>query len=250
MSRTVPMFRTFVLHAERLENDDVWDATLELLRSLEERDGRATVFVHPYTATIAGADIAARIATLLDRGHEIGQHTHFYAWRPDIPAPRKKPPTDLSAENVVRCLDRDREFLLAAGADPQGFTSGGWVMTEAIRPWLARNGFRYDCSVRSFRLPYGNESTAGGEHWTTPSMESGVVSLPTTSTLRGAVRSALLHRPPGASAPGFRYDLAYTHDYDLGSRRPRIASHLLVRMWGEGPWRTAGELTDLVTSPA
>ena len=238
-------FRSLALHAERLERNDVWDATLALLESLEARAGRATLFVHPYSAIMNGADLAPRISELLKRGHEIGQHTHFYAWRPGEAPSSGKPPVDLSDENVVRCLDRDREYLLAAGAVPTGFTSGAWVIADAVVPWLARNGFRYDCSVRSFDLPYANDTTAAGGGRTTVRVQDGVVLLPTSAPLRRAVRGALLHKASEVSGPGFRYDLAYTHDYDLTRRRSRAAARLLVGAWTRGPWRTAGELAEL-----
>lgn len=131
-----------------------------------------TLFVHPSSAIVAGADLAPRISGLMDRGHEIAQHTHFYEWREGVQPPPGKPASDLSVENVRRCLERDRSYLRAAGAEPVGFTSGvgdcsrGRSVARSIRVRLRlqRPGLRAPICQRPRRL-------LGG--WTAPASTTG-----------------------------------------------------------------------------
>ena len=129
--------RGLVLHAERLERDDVWAAVSDALGALERRDGRATLFVHPCSAIVAGADLGDRIRALLGRGHEVAQHTHFYASGLYV----GRPADDLSEVNVLACLERDRDYLLRSGADPRGFTAGAWRESGSPQDGWKRQDF-------------------------------------------------------------------------------------------------------------
>jgi peptidoglycan/xylan/chitin deacetylase (PgdA/CDA1 family) len=205
-----------------------------LLRSLENAGGRATLFVHPFWAIRAGNDLGPRIRELLDRGHEVGQHTHFY----EADRTSGKPGSLLTDENVRRCLERDLKYLRARGADPRGFVAGGWAIHPEAMRWLAQHGFTYDCTVRSFVLKYDSAWTAPGDGWTAPKRDSGVLRLPTTGTLAEAV----LGRARTVDAGALRYVLTYVHDYDLERPAHRIAAGALVMRWRGGPWATAAEL--------
>lgn len=226
--------RCLTLHAERLEVEGVWSRASWLLRSLEAAGGRATVFVHPFWAIRSGVDLEPRIRELLDRGHEIGQHTHFYEPHGAL----GKPETLLTDENVRRCLERDLDYLRQRGADPRGFVAGGWAVHPEAMRWLEERGFAYDCTVRSFTLKYENASAAPGEGWTVPRWEGDVLRLPTTGTLAGAV----LGRARAIDTGAVRYVLAYVHDYDLRRTFRTVAAHALVRRWRRGPWATAAQL--------
>ena len=164
--------RAFVLHAERLHVAPVWRRTSALLSRLERYEARATLFVHPYEAIEAGVDIGPRIRELLARGHEIAQHTHFYEERDS--GTSGKPRTDLDPRNIGRCLDRDLANLRAMGADPNGFTSGGWAVQPTVETWLADNGFGYDCSFRSFELGYENPAADAGGGYDAPALSGGI----------------------------------------------------------------------------
>jgi peptidoglycan/xylan/chitin deacetylase (PgdA/CDA1 family) len=227
-------FRCLTLHAEHLEVDGVWNHTSRLLRSLENAGGRATLFVHPFWAIRAGKDLEPRIRELLDRGHEIGQHTHFY--EPD--GASEKPAGLFTDENVRRCLERDLEYLRAIGADPRGFVAGGWAIHPEAMRWLDERDFAYDCTVRSFALKYENAWAAPGEGWTAPKRDGGLLRFPTTGTIAGAV----LGRARTVDAGSVRYVLAYVHDYDLQRLAHRTVARALVARWRGGPWATAAEL--------
>jgi peptidoglycan/xylan/chitin deacetylase (PgdA/CDA1 family) len=234
--------RCFTLHAERLEVDPVWARTDHLLRRLERRGGRATLFVHPFSAIEAGADLGPRIRSLIDRGHEIGQHTHYYA--PRSPGSTGKPDSEMDADNVLRCLNRDLDYLRASGADPRGYVAGGWAMHDAADGWLRERAFSYDASVRSFSLGYQNPQAAAGDHWERPLTENGLVRLPTTTPATRWFRRANGALSFGAGS----YDLAYIHDYDLLRLRARVAAMSVVASWRSGPWMTAAEIARLVAS--
>jgi hypothetical protein len=232
------VLRCFTLHAERLERDDVWQRTTSLLSNIEQRGGRATLFIHPLTAIEAGFDLGPRIRELLRRGHEVGQHTHFYAPREPGSDAVDKPASLLSAENVRRCLDRDLGLLREAGADPRGFVAGGWVIDDEALRWLREKGFVYDASVRSFELSYENPEAAAGEGWTAPQLEDGLLRLPTTAPVMRAARGAMAPMQTGGPV----YEMSYVHDYDLVEPMRRAAASIVVLRWSAGPWATAGDL--------
>jgi peptidoglycan/xylan/chitin deacetylase (PgdA/CDA1 family) len=236
--------RCFVVHAERLNRDQVWDRTLQVLDLLEAAGGRGTLFVHPFEAIQTGFDLAPRIEELLARGHEIAQHTHFYA--PKALGDLGKPLADTSRENVLRCLDRDHAELVRCGADPRGFTSGGWLIDDTAIAWVTERGFRFDCSYRSFDLHYENPRAARGQA-TRPVLAGSVIRLPTTMTLREA--AAGLHRRGGVmKLKDLSYQLVYTHDHDLVQPMRGFAARRVIKRWSRHPgrWVTVSEVAELI----
>lgn len=222
-----------VLHAERLHEDQVWAATRRTLTGVRRRGGRMTLFVSPFWALVHGQSIAARLGYIASQGHEIAQHTHFYDWdgqRPD----RYRKRTDLSDDNVLRCLTRDHRLLVDAGFRPQGFVSGAWERRAVVARWLAETGFVYDCSVRSY-LPNPMEPD--------DALAPGVTSVPTTHSLRRAIADMTDGRLDAATVGCLRYSLCYSHDYDLTAPGRRIAAAVLAR-WAQrlGGATTVGEV--------
>jgi peptidoglycan/xylan/chitin deacetylase (PgdA/CDA1 family) len=241
--------QTFALHAERLHVATVWRRTSAVLARLERHGGRATLFVHPFEAIESGVSLAPRVAELLDRGHEVAQHTHFYEERGA--GARGKPRTDLDPGNIRRNLDRDHEYLRSLGADPKGFTSGGWVIEPEAEAWLAEHGFAYDCSFRSFDLRYPSPAAAPGGGYGRPQIAGLLLRLPTTASLRGAVWSVAGRRRTSLDVGNLAYSLAYSHDYDLLVPLRALASALVVEGWSRGPgrWVTAAELAERIREP-
>jgi hypothetical protein len=163
----------------------------------------------------AQVDARWRVEELAARGHEVGQHTHFYAGGV-TERPHKR--TDLSDQNVRECIARDRLWLSECGIEPKGFCGGNFMMTGAAYEMLAEMGFVYDCSAR---LPWERANFEPPHPW----MERAevrefagraLVLLPNTEYL---TLPQLLHpRRRKRSAPllnGSSYQLVMNHDYDL-----------------------------------
>jgi peptidoglycan/xylan/chitin deacetylase (PgdA/CDA1 family) len=237
--------KALVFHAEGLHDDENWEAVLHVLDVLARRGGRATFLVFPFPAKVHGLDISDRVRTLVDAGHEVGQHTHFYEGT-RIAKPDKV--DDYSAANVRACVERDQEDLRGMGVDPKGFCAGAWAVHETLWDVLAERGFDYDCSTR---VP-GPRSPLGGPlaRWRrTPEVHrSGgreLVCLPTTSSLAAWAR-------PGRT-PGWEPDegnrVVYLHDWDLRSRAVRAALALFLRIEGRRLATTARLADEIRASP-
>lgn len=229
------------VHAERLHEDPVWQAVRRLLALLERRGGRGTFLVSPLRASVAGIDLGPRLRELEDRGHEVGQHTHYYALAA-APAGRVRfdKRTDASPANLRRCLDHDHARLVAAGLRPRGFVAGAWEIHEPAHDWLVEHGFAYDLSYRSFPLGYANPAAAPGSHRTAPFQRRGLLEIPTTAPLARALRHEILGRPR------LPYEVWYVHDYDLPNLRHRAALLGLDHLLGNTLPTTACELAALL----
>lgn len=242
-------YACLAVHAESLERDSVWDAVRRALDRIEPRGVRVTFFVHPFTAIRAAIDIADRIGELAQHGHEIAQHTHFYAeYEETAKGIRKR--TDLDAEVIDRCLARDHDYLVSVGFTPRGFVSGGWAIVPEIVEWLQAHGFAYDCSYRTYRLPYESEHARSGDDAAGPFRKGPLLEVPTSATLPMEVRGPL----PGGTGPivvgDVRYRLSYLHDADLLERRKFLSlTRLRGLMLGRNVRHvTAGELAQVVGS--
>ena len=222
-------FRCFTMHAERLEVDRVWSHTDALLRRLERRGGRATLFVHPFSAIEAGADLGPKLRSLVERGHEIAQHTHYYAPRPA--GSTAKPVSLVDPENVVRCLDRDLAYLREAGMDTAR-VRGRWLGHHDRRDRLAP-GARVLPTTRACARSRSPTSTPARSPATDgsgrPTRTAWFVCPTTTPVARSFRRGSW----PISIGVG-RYDMAYIHDYDLLRPRYSDGCRVVVRPLGAG----------------
>ena len=141
-SAIVPNRTLLVFHAERLHDDSVWRRVLPVATALAEGGIRLTFFVFPYRAEAVGADLARSRARAEALGHEVGQHTHFYAGKSFLTEHKSD---DFSDGNVVACLERDADALRAMGVKLRGFTAGAWQLPDAALNALLDLGFEYDC---------------------------------------------------------------------------------------------------------
>lgn len=235
--------RAICLHAERLHDERVWRRTLEALDALDRRGSKATFLVYPMRALAAGRDVRERVRELAGRGHEVGQHTHFYSGAA-TERPHKR--TDLSDRNVRECIARDRAWLADCGVEPVGFCGGNFMMTEAAFEALAESGFRYDCSARmtwereDFETPHPWSDRAevrrfGGR---------ALVLLPNTEymTLPQLLDPRRRNRVTKLS-DGTSYQLVMNHDYDLLDWK--VWYGFLGHLRRAGGTRTAAELAGL-----
>jgi len=232
------------IHAEKLHNDSVWGETLKILELAEKFSMKMTFFVHPLYSILEGKDIANRLGEIHGRGHEIGQHTHFYLNHPEGRFEKK---TDLSPENIRYCIERDNNLLKEAGFKVKGFCGGAWVITKLVFQELSRLGFSYDCTARSFDLSYkGNfsESTIMSKN---PCVsENGLLEIPTTAPITIFLLRHLTFRETKLEYKKLSYDIIYLHDYDLVDSKKRVLFILLTRFLElkRTKFATVGELEE------
>ena len=120
---------TLAFHAEKLHEQRVWKKVERVAGWMAEHNMKATFFVYPFPAAVAGKSISERVQWLGSLGHEIAQHTHFYAGT-KIAKHEKR--DDLSKANVVHCIRRDFETLKEFGFSPKGFTAGSWFVNDEV----------------------------------------------------------------------------------------------------------------------
>ena len=176
--------KALAFHTERLHDDKVWKRLLMILAIMRRLGSKATFFIYPFRSVVAGRDISDRVRALAaNYEQEIGQHTHFYAGK-SLYKPNKR--NDLSAENIRNCIERDFQWLCRI-SKPRGFTSGGWIVTDAVYSALMNLGFDYDCSARVPALRKGRK--AGPNLWLTEAEKRFIedrplILVPTTHTIQ------------------------------------------------------------------
>jgi hypothetical protein len=221
---------TLAFHAEKLHDERVWHRVERVARWMAKKGMKATFFVYPFRAQVAGNDITGRVRALAALGHEIGQHTHFYAGT-KIDKPDKF--NDLSDANILQCLHRDFETLRKLDIRPRGFTAGAWLVNETVWDTLVKLGFAYDCSAR-----FGGPNKVASKPYScwrqAPQFYSNgggrILCLPTTCSL-GEWFKWGRNVQTEASKP---YQLIYLHDYDLLSKRVQFLTWLLLLRAGNG----------------
>lgn len=222
-------------HAEMLHDDRVWRLVERALDAMDARGWRVTFLVYPLRGVAAGRDARERVKELAERGHEVGQHTHFYLGG-EVERTRKR--TDLSDRNVRACILRDYEWLRECGVEPVGFCAGNFMTTETVFETLAELGFLYDSSSRlpwerrGYELPQTFADSArvrdfGGRR---------LVLLPNTEylTLAQVLHPARRRRSAALPNGGGRYQLIMNHDYDLLVRGVRLGLGWRLRRGGVG----------------
>jgi len=234
------------MHAERLHDPDVWRRVRGTVAASRMP---WTVFVEPLDARIRGIDLRPKLDWLAEHGHEVALHVHH---RPlHGPAGQTTGYEKRMTRDPVlvhRCMDEATEYLIAAGHAPTGFVSGTWLLLESVFRWLAVNGIRYDCKMRTYPHSECRVSDASDALDALDEPEDaigpptatrapgimqlcGVLEVPTTASLREQTRAELPVRSRQARRED--YDLFYLHDYDLLDARKRLAVRLIGRRRGE-----------------
>jgi hypothetical protein len=217
---------TLAFHAERLHDQRVWKKVERAAGWMAEHDMKATFFVYPFPAAVAGKSISERVQRLGSLGHEIAQHTHFYAGT-KIAKHEKR--DDLSKANVEHCLRRDFETLKMFGFPPKGFTAGSWFVNDVVLDALVELGFVYDCSAQ-----FPNPKTLGpnpNNRWLrAPKYYSNthgrLLCLPTTGSLGEWFKWG---RKSGRETDRFS-QIFYLHDYDLLSLKRSLLLFCFLKM--------------------
>lgn len=244
--RSAPRCVCLTVHAERLHEDAVWRALGRLLAVVERRSGAATFLVSPLRASVARVDLGPRLRELADRGHEIGQHTHYYALAEVTAGPvRFEKRTDVSPANVRRCLDHDHARLTAAGIRPRTFVAGAWESPPAAHAWLVEHHFRFDLTRRTFALRYPGRPPSPGTPGDPSILPGGLLDIPTNGTVLHALQRHAL-----GTSPARPYAVWYVHDYDLHHLRHRAALRALDHLLADAPRITIPHLARLLNPPA
>jgi peptidoglycan/xylan/chitin deacetylase (PgdA/CDA1 family) len=208
--------RALCFHTELLHEERVWQRLRRVFAELEKRNLRATFLVYPLRSIAAGADVRDQVKEIAERGHEVGQHTHFYVGEV-TERPHKR--SDLSDRNVRECIVRDYEWLAECGTKPIGFCAGNFMLTETVLETLAELGFAYDCTARlpwdrkNFELPYPWLEAAQVRNFGNRPL----VLLPNTEylTLPQFLDPRRRNRRAALVNGGGEYQLIMNHDYDL-----------------------------------
>jgi hypothetical protein len=235
---------SLVFHAEKLYDDRIWRKVEKIaLRMARMKEG-GTFFVYPFRSYLAGKDISERVQCLAALGHEIGQHTHFYAGT-QVDKPRKV--DDLSPRNMSRCIRRDFEMLHHMNIPLKGFTSGAWVVDKVIWDTVIDLGFIYDCSTR-FPKP-GGITNSSHHRWLQAQQnyagaKGSLLLIPTTCSLGewfkwGHNMQNEIHMKVGAF-----YQVIYLHDYDLLSFPHDLLLRVFLSLRGRRGLVTTRSLAD------
>lgn len=235
--------KSLAFHAERLHDPPVWRRVERVARWMSRHEMNATFFVYPFRAQVAGRDIADQVRALAAMGHEIGQHTHFYAGT-RIEKPDKV--TDLSPANIAHCIRRDFTTLQEMSMTPRGFTAGAWIVNEQVWDTLIELGFSYDCSVRVPK-PTQMADVPDYRYERSPGVycsDNGrLVLVPTTCSLGEWFRWG--RRPDtDRSVP---HQLVYLHDYDLLMARYCWLLWVFLGLHRGANMGRAGDLAQIVT---
>jgi Polysaccharide deacetylase len=217
---------TLAFHAERLHDQRVWRKVERVAGWMAQHDMKATFFVYPFPAAVAGKSISERVQRLGALGHEIAQHTHFYSGT-KIAKDEKR--DDLSRANVKHCLRRDFETLKAFGFPPKGFTAGSWFVNDVVLDALVELGFVYDCSAQ-FPKPKTLTSTPNNRWLRAPQYYSNphgrLLCLPTTYSLGEWFKWGSKSR---RETDQFS-QIVYLHDYDLLSLKRSLLLFCFLKM--------------------
>jgi hypothetical protein len=217
---------TLAFHAEALHEERVWKKVKRVAGWMAEHDMKATFFVYPFPAAVAGKSISERVQWLGSLGHEIAQHTHFYA---GMKIAKHEKRDDLSKANVFHCLRRDFETLKEFGFPPKGFTAGSWFVNDALLDGLVELGFVYDCSAR-FPRPKTLHRDPNNRWLSAPQYYSSthgqLLCLPTTCSLGEWFKWG----QKASRESGQFYQIIYLHDYDLLSLKRNLLLFCFMRM--------------------
>jgi polysaccharide deacetylase len=217
---------TLAFHAEKLHDQRIWKKVERVAGWMAEHNMRATFFVYPFPAAVAGKDLSKRVQWLGSLGHEIAQHTHFYAGA-KIAKHEKR--DDLSKANVIHCLHRDFETLKKFGFPPKGFTAGSWFINDVVLDTLVELGFAYDCSAQ-FPRPKTSDRHPHNYWLSAPQSYSNIhgrlLCLPTTCSLGEWFKWGHKARRERDQF----YQIVYLHDYDLLSLKRSLLLSCFLKL--------------------
>ena len=234
---------SLAFHAEKLHDERVWRRVKKIADWMAYRNSKATFFVYPFRAQVEGKDISDKVRYLGALGHEIGQHTHFYA---GAQIDKHSKVDDLSDANIRCCVQRDYETLRHMDIMPRGFTAGAWVVNEVVWDTLIDMEVVYDCSARfpkpKVAAPFPYHRWARSPQIFTNAKGSLLV-LPTLCSLGEWFKWGRKMHLDGATS----YQLVYLHDYDLLSFPHCVLIHIVLALGVREGLVTAGFVAESLT---
>ena len=249
------MYVCITFHAERLHSDRLWSRLAEIVEFFDAQAVKATFFsiapLHPvYREQPAFSERkwVERLSHLHHNGHLIEQHTHFYGER------EKR--GDLSHDNLRKRLEEDRDWLEKHGFPIRGFVGGAWVISEAVFRLLIENGYKYDCTARSFEFGYlqgRGDQLVASEPFQVLSGTNSLLEMPTTASVKNMLLSFLpfaSYKPYLVGGGEVQFCIIYLHDYDLAKITVRNALRLGIH-WLKakgGKFITARELCRILNA--
>jgi hypothetical protein len=232
---------TLAFHAEKLHEQRVWKNVRWIAGWMARHNLKGTFFVYPFPALVAGTSISDRVQWLGSLGHEIAQHTHFYA---GAKIAKKEKVDDLSKANVVHCIRRDFEMLKEFGFSPKGFTAGSWFVNDVVLDALVELGFVYDCSAQ-FPRPKILGPGPNNRWLRAPQYyfnnHGRLLCLPTTCSLGEWFKWSRKARRGSDQL----YQIVYLHDYDLLSLKRGLLLFCFLKMIKRKVFEPSASLAEL-----
>ena len=229
------MYVCIAFHAERLHSDELWGRLTEIVNFLDVQTIKATFFsiaplhrVYRWQPGFSEGKWIERLNRLRQDGHPIEQHTHFYG--------KGEKKGDLSYDNLRKRLEEDRDWLEQHGFPIQGFVGGAWILNEEVFRLLIENGYRYDCTARSFELDYlqgRRDQLIASEPFKVLSGTNSLLEMPTTASVKNMLMSFLpfvSFKPYLVGGEDIRFCILYLHDYDLAKVTVRNALKMEI-LW-------------------
>jgi len=228
------MYVCITLHPEKLHSDRLWVGLAEIVNFLDAQAIKATFFsiapLHPVYQGQPGfseGKWVERLNHLHHDGHLIEQHTHFYG--------EKEKKGDLSYDNLRKRLEEDKHWLEQHSFPVQGFVGGAWVINEDVFRLLIENGYKYDCTARSFELGYlqgRGDQLIVSEPFKVLSGNNTLLEIPTTASVQNMLLGFLpfaSYKPYFVGRGEVQFCIVYLHDYDLAKITTRNALKLGIR---------------------
>lgn len=210
------------IHTELIHDDKVWQAISRFVDFLTNKKVHATWFSlapvhHFYQQQGYSVDKwSERLLELNGKRQLVEQHTHFYG--------KWKGRYDTSMANIKKRLIEDRSWLNEQGLDIQGFCAGGFAFNERLATALARNDYRYDCSVSPSSYPQLNGVPISPAPHKILADSASFIEIPTMRPLSLKESFSSLVRPKHLFIHSGEIELlvVYLHDWSLKRSADRL----------------------------
>lgn len=116
-----------------------------ILDVLRHHEVKATFFV----PGVVAEEHTARVQAIVDAGHELGLHGYTH-----------NSPADMTSDEEHRELERAISALAPFGAEPSGYRSPSWELSDLTLQLLEEHGLRYSSNLMDDIRPYVHPGTS------------------------------------------------------------------------------------------